>query len=52
MAQAVWRQSASPLRKTERWKALIRNAGLVDHWRARGWPDLCRPMGEDDFTCD
>ena len=27
-------------------------AGLVDYWRARGWPDLCRPMGADDFVCD
>ena len=26
--------------------------GLVDYWRARGWPDLCRPMGVDDFVCD
>jgi hypothetical protein len=24
----------------------------VDYWRARGWPDLCRPMGADDFVCD
>jgi len=19
---------------------------------ARGWPDLCRPMGANDFVCD
>jgi TolB-like protein/DNA-binding SARP family transcriptional activator len=50
--QTVWRLSAAPLRKTERFKALMRNAGLVDYWRARGWPDLCRPMGADDFVCD
>ena len=41
-----------PVRKTERFKALVRKAGLVDYWRARGWPDLCRPMGADDFVCD
>jgi hypothetical protein len=34
-----------PLRKTERFKRLMRDAGLVDYWRARGWPDLCRPIG-------
>jgi hypothetical protein len=39
------------LRKTERFKAYVRKAGLVDYWRARGWPDLCRPVGEDDFIC-
>jgi hypothetical protein len=30
----------------------MRNIGLVEHWRARGWPDLCRPVGADDFVCD
>jgi hypothetical protein len=39
------------LRKTERFKALVRQFGLVDFWRARGWPDLCRPTGADDFVC-
>jgi hypothetical protein len=48
----VWRPTAAPLRKTERFKALMRKAGLVDYWRTRGWPDLCRPMGADDFVCD
>jgi hypothetical protein len=36
----------------QRFKAYVRKAGLVDYWRARGWPDLCRPMGADDFVCD
>jgi hypothetical protein len=30
----------------------MRNAGFVEYWRARGWPDLCRPLGTDDFVCD
>jgi len=41
-----------PLRKTERFQSLVRKAGLVDYWRERGWPDLCRPVGADDFVCD
>jgi len=48
----VWRPTAAPLRKTGRFKALVRNVGLVDYWRARGWPDLCRPVGADDFACN
>ena len=48
----LWHPDYAPLRKTERFKALMRKAGLVDYWRARGWPDLCRPMGADDFVCD
>jgi len=42
----------TPVRKTERFKAWVRAEGMVDYWRARGWPDLCRPMGADDFVCD
>jgi predicted Zn-dependent protease len=48
----IWLPELAPLRKTERFKALLRAIGLVDYWRERGWPDLCRPMGADDFVCD
>ena len=41
-----------PARKTERYKAYARKAGLVDYWRAKGWPEFCRPVGADDFVCD
>jgi tetratricopeptide (TPR) repeat protein len=50
--RGLWEPQFAPLRKTERFKALVRRTGLVDYWRARGWPDLCRPVGADDFTCD
>ena len=48
----LWHPSYAPARKTERFKALMRKGGMVDYWRERGWPDLCRPMGADDFVCD
>jgi len=48
----VWWPTPSSLRKTERFKTLMREAGFVDIWRTRGWPDLCRPVGTDDFACD
>jgi TolB-like protein/Flp pilus assembly protein TadD len=50
--QDMWYSEYAPLRKTDRFKTLMRNAGLLDYWRARGWPDLCRPVGADDFECD
>jgi hypothetical protein len=49
---SLWRPDFAAVRKTERFKALMRKAGLVDYWRARAWPDLCRPVGADDFVCD
>src|SRR5438045_3668620 len=36
-----WHSSFAPVRKTERFRAFVRKHGLVDYWRARGWPDLC-----------
>ena len=48
----LWHPSYAPVRKTERYKAFMRKSGYVDYWRSRGWPDLCRPVGADDFVCD
>ena len=47
-----WHPSYAPVRKTAAFKAFLKDAGLVDYWRARGWPALCRPAGTSDFTCD
>jgi adenylate cyclase len=51
VARTLWRPNYAPLRKTERFKEFVRKTGLVDYWRARGWPEFCRPMGVDDFVC-
>jgi TolB-like protein/tetratricopeptide (TPR) repeat protein len=38
-------------RKDPRFQALVRDTGLLDYWRAAGWPDLCRPL-RDGVECD
>ena len=48
----VWHASYAPARKTQSFKQFVRDAGFVDYWRQRGWPDLCHPVGADDFACD
>jgi adenylate cyclase len=48
----LWHPSYAPLRRTERFKALMRKGGYLEYWRAKGWPEFCRPMGTDDFVCD
>jgi DNA-binding SARP family transcriptional activator/TolB-like protein len=48
----VWNASYSPARKTQNFKQFARDAGFVAYWRQRGWPDLCHPVGVDDFACD
>jgi hypothetical protein len=46
-----WHPSYAAVRQTPQFKTLVRDLGLVDYWRARGWPAQCRPAGADDFTC-
>jgi len=33
------------------WKDQIRQSGVLDLWRARGFPPQCKPVGDDDFDC-
>ena len=51
-AHEFWHPDYAPVRKTERFKAFARKAGLVDYWRERGWPSFCRPVGADDLECE
>jgi TolB-like protein/Tfp pilus assembly protein PilF len=48
----AWSPILRESRGTERFKKLVRDFGLVDYWRAHGWPDLCVPQGENDFACE
>jgi hypothetical protein len=47
----VWHPSWAPVRKTERFKNHVRGLGLVEYWRANGWPEFCHPTTGDDFEC-
>jgi TolB-like protein/DNA-binding winged helix-turn-helix (wHTH) protein len=47
----LWRPVLREVRKLPGFKRLVRREGLVDYWRAIGWPDLCRPTVGDDFEC-
>ena len=47
----LWHRSYAAVRKTERFKKFAGKAGLVEYWRAKGWPALCHPVGATDFAC-
>jgi len=32
-------------------KAFLKATRLPEYWRKVGWPDMCSPIGEDDFEC-
>jgi TolB-like protein len=48
----VWHADYARVRKTGRFKALMRKAELVEYWRVKGWPEQCYPTTGDDFECD
>ncbi|MCZ6826856.1 MAG: tetratricopeptide repeat protein, partial [Gammaproteobacteria bacterium] len=48
----VWLPALSKYRASEQFKDYARQARMEDYWRKHGWPDLCRPVGDDDFECD
>ncbi len=47
----IWDPAFAETRKQPGFKTLVRDLGLVDYWRAKGWADKCRPVGTDDFEC-
>jgi len=47
----LWEPFLLSLRNDPRFNEMIEMVGLPDYWRVAGWPDQCRPVGADDFTC-
>jgi len=43
--------SFAQVRKSPRFKAYLMKTGLVEYWRAKGWPEFCHPVGADNFEC-
>ena len=47
-----WHPTYAAVRKTERFRKVADDLGLVAYWRARGFPAQCHAAGADDFACD
>ena len=50
--QALWYPVMSDARRLPAFKELVRDINLVAYWRANGWPDACRPLQGEDFSCE
>ncbi len=48
---AVWYPIMSEVRELPGFKELMTDLNLVAYWRASGWADACRPLGDNDFEC-
>jgi hypothetical protein len=48
----IWSPVFVGPRRDPRFKDIVRDIGLYDHWRRTGkWGDFARPLGNDDFEC-
>ena len=47
-----WSLSGRKYRQTAHFKDFLKESGLYDYFRQTEWPDVCRPVGDDDFECD
>jgi TolB-like protein len=48
----MWTPYLQPWRRSESFRERVRDTGMLAYWQNHGWPDLCQPVGEDDFECD
>lgn len=39
------------MRELPQTKAFLKGVRLPEYWRKVGWPEICSPIGEDDFEC-
>ncbi|MCH9027894.1 MAG: tetratricopeptide repeat protein [Proteobacteria bacterium] len=48
----AWNPALAEYRASAQFKDYTRQTQMDTYWRKHGWPDLCRPVGDDDFECD
>ena len=48
----TWGADGSSYRQSPQFHNYVKQAGILQYWREAGFPDLCRPVGDDDFECD
>jgi TolB-like protein/Tfp pilus assembly protein PilF len=50
--QVLWASHFAAYRRSPQFKQFIRDIGVLDYWRAHGFPPQCRKLGAEDFACD
>lgn len=53
LAMHLWVPLYEDMRRLPGFTDLVADLGLVDYWRSSGqWSDFCRPVGDDQITCE
>jgi hypothetical protein len=47
----IWGPVYADMRSLPDFAALMTEIGLPPYWREFGWPDRCRPGGQEGFEC-
>jgi hypothetical protein len=47
----LWYPQLQAVRQLPEFKGLLREIGIVAHWQEYGWPEICRPLPNNDFSC-
>lgn len=49
----LWHSSYAEVRRTERFKMFLHDAGVVEYWDENGWPEeFCSRVTSEDFVCE
>ncbi len=48
----MWEPRFTIYRNSKVFKDFLRKVGIIDYYRDNRWPDMCRPVGDNDFVCD
>lgn len=48
---SFWLRPYTKFRKSDEFKRWLRKLGISDYWRENGFPEMCQPLGGDDFEC-
>ena len=51
-AMLIWGPDYGGYRRSPQFDDYIRRSGVLDYWRAHGFPPQCRTAGADGFECD
>ncbi len=48
----TWDPSYKKFRNSNKFKEYIVNSGIFNYWNENGFPEMCRPIGTNDFECE
>ena len=51
VAYVFWHPDGDEFRTTPQFKSVIREFGVYEYWKLRGFPPHCKPVGDNDFEC-